>query len=86
MSRNTCSDTQLFDRISAAQICHCPLYPSTHSFSLASNNCMQVFLECASFSCAFSISHAEFNTSATVGGVRLTRNSARSVLPFFFCS
>ena len=86
-SRKTLCDTPLFERISSAQIFHCPLQPLAHSVCLAScNNSMRLFFDRASFSCAFSICHAEFNISATTQGVRLMRNSARSVFHSFFCS
>ena len=73
-SRNTCSGTWLLAKISSAQIFHSPSQPLVQSFSFAScSNSGRVFLDRASFSAAFSISHAVFNISATALGVRFTR-------------
>ena len=85
-SRNTCGGTWLLARISSAQFFHSPPQPSVHSFSFTScNNSRGVFLDRASFSAAFSNSHAVFNISATALGIVFTRNLTISVLPSFFC-
>ena len=77
VSRNRFSGTPLFARISSAQIFYWPLQPSVHSFCLASSNIsIHLFFDRSRFFCAFSISYAAFNKSATAQGVQLMRNSA----------